>query len=139
MHVHAWVRSARNQREYMEDFVAIKTVSELGVWIGAVFDGHGGREIAQKAAKEMPERVIGVMRAYPLQEEKWPEQWKKSVMAWDDVQKKSKTDSGSTMTMLVRTKNRCWTINLGDSRISTRSVLFKKISETKDHKVDADP
>lgn len=139
MRVHAWIRSVKNQREYMEDFVAIKADEKLGVWIGAVFDGHGGREIAQAAAKEIPEKILRVMRDYPLEDAKWPQYWKNTVIKWDNKQKKSNTDSGSTMTMLVRTESKCWTINLGDSRISTRSILFKKISETKDHKINMDP
>jgi serine/threonine protein phosphatase PrpC len=124
------VGAAIAHRAYMEDrWAAHATVPAL---FAAVYDGHGGAEVAERAAADLHPLVFqalaaGVEPADALRR------------AFEEVDRRtSDIDSGSTAAAVLITRGTLFTAHAGDSRV-VRVGRSRAESLTRDHRIDVDP
>jgi len=117
---------AQGQRKSMEDAQisctkmriqpgsCVKSDQRNNVQFHAIFDGHGGSEVAEYLSKNL----LSVVEKYLSSESTVETAIKKAFQKTDDMIMKSGMSSGSTcIAMLIEeATSTAWTINVGDSR-----------------------
>lgn len=100
----------------------------------AVFDGHGGKEVAQFADKHFK----NILREQPkFKAKNYKEALRQSFFDIDALIGKEDygTDTGTTACVVLFTDSHIWTVNAGDSRgVLARTDAVVALSE--DHKPD---
>jgi adenylate cyclase len=116
-------------RQHDEDAVANTKMSN-GVWMIGVFDGHGGADVSNLAAKTLP-KILGEGILTPAQ-------IKKGIQLFDaTLLKRGYQQQGSTASFVLidpRDRESITSVNLGDSRTMAFSAGGKLLFSTKDHK-----
>jgi serine/threonine protein phosphatase PrpC len=120
-------------RPSMED---AHVVSVLGndIYLYAVFDGHGGKQISSKLPSVLPKALYQKLVRTNLNNE---EEIRQAIInTYLEVDKSfMNVDSGSAAIAVLKIKNKLFFVNLGDSR----AVLIEGgriVHETRDHKPD---
>lgn len=112
-------------------------INKLGhVTIAGVFDGHGGSEISNILAKELGGYLVKELNS-KLKSDNPQVVSQMLVQAFshfDDLLRAKKVRSGSTMTLVLITKDKIYSANLGDSRTLIFTPDENILLETKDHK-----
>lgn len=131
------VFSKMGRRTTMEDeYVMVKFDEYMELY--GVFDGHGGDKMVKVVKEELPEYIGSNLYKINVNDE---EQVKKLLIkVFIKYDKYLYTNyekirsQGTTVTMILKIKDKLYIINLGDSRAvifnSTREILM----QTKDHK-----
>lgn len=123
---------AQGPRATMEDRYVVQSLGD-NLLMMAVFDGHGGDEVAQMCIEKSPEIMKGLIRSNPDMSVCFRILYK----TLDDEAKKLNTPTcGCTAAIAVITKDRIWFSNCGDAMIAVKlrdnSVKFF----SQDHKVE---
>lgn len=119
-------------RRTMEDFYTVTKVGEC-MWLVGVFDGHGGDVCAKYFSENLPsviEKELKDIKYYENNDE--IEKMLKRVFIEEDEKFCDRQDSGTTFSGVLISKEKIFTVNLGDSR--TIIIDKEKFYSTEDHK-----
>jgi len=114
-------------RAYMEDRWAVQATP--GGLLAAVYDGHGGSEVADLAAAEFPRAVLSALETGREAADALRRAFAELERSTDDL------DCGSTVAALLLVRGALTTAHVGDSRI-VRVGETSAESLTADHRID---
>lgn len=113
-------------------------VDHLGgdVVMAGVFDGHGGSQVARALASELGKFLSKELNAKLTSDR--PSAVSnvlvQAIVQFDENLRDRKLIAGSTLTMVLVTRNYIYSANVGDSRIVVFTPKGRLLLETKDHK-----
>lgn len=131
------VAEAKGPRPTMED---AHTVAYLGnsITLWAVFDGHGGSDVANHLKTELPTMLYGELQQIDIDDQEAVKKAIKTAFLVIDqnIYNDDTMTSGATVIMTLRVKDTLYVVNLGDSRglLINASEGGNILIETKDHK-----
>lgn len=106
------INSIQGKRDYMEDRYAY--LNQDGIIITMVCDGHGGSNVANKTAKELPIKLFSVLRKDYNTNVAVAEAIRNVIIEWGESLVNEK--SGSTLTGIAVKNGIIFVYNIGDSR-----------------------
>ena len=134
MHIRSAWSAKQGPRAYMEDRCVVSDTPTIKIW--AVFDGHGGYQVAEILKERVPllvRTLLNKIQRNPLEIEKWltllftrldlslfKEQLYQTV--------------GSTVCIAILINNELYLVNIGDSRAILFDQKGKILARTIDHK-----
>jgi serine/threonine protein phosphatase PrpC len=121
------VAADAGRRSHMEDRWAVQTTPD-GLF-AAVYDGHGGAEVADRAAAELHLAVLRALRAGLAPAGALLQAFEELASATADL------DSGSTVAALLLAQQALFTAHVGDSRV-VRVGRTGAEGLTRDHRID---
>lgn len=127
------VKSLKGEREYMED---THVVAQKGlIKFYGVFDGHSGKQVSNYLKRHLPRKLLSEVCKSDLSTKSVIDTINRvyKEIDLDIMKKKFKGDPGSTAIVALIVRDKCFLINVGDSRgllISNGKILYR----TKDHK-----
>ena len=112
------VKSIQGKREYMEDRYA--HIERNGMMVAMVCDGHGGYQVADDTARDLPSLILRALQKTVGTNVKHAEAIRNVIIEWGDVT--HNRHSGSTLTGVAMKDGIVYTFNVGDSRTCMQLV-----------------
>lgn len=131
IHLDTYTVSAKGPRDYMEDRSVVEEIGKNSILM-AVFDGHGGYEVAEMCSSESPRVMHQILKMQP----DTGIAIRKLYSRLDELSKQFHNHVGATAAVVLIKDDHIIASNCGDTMTLAKTVGGDLIWMSEDHKVE---